>query len=50
MVLAGDKIFYYRVQEQYKGRFSANDYNEAVKFYNDMYDADHTNIVLVKKN
>jgi hypothetical protein len=48
-VVTGDKIIYYRVLEQYSGRFPAKDYGEVVKFYNNMYDADHTSIVLVKR-
>jgi len=50
MVLTGDKIIYYREFEQYSGRFPANEYVEVVKFYNDIYDDDHSKIVLVKKN
>jgi transglutaminase-like putative cysteine protease len=50
MVVSNDKIMYYRVMEQYSGRFPAKDYTDVVKFYNDIYDADHTSIVLVKKN
>jgi hypothetical protein len=50
MIVAGDKIMYYRNMEQYSGRFPAKEYAEVVKFYDEMYDADHTKIVLVKKN
>ncbi len=50
MVLTGDKIIYYRQFEQYSGRFPANEFGEVVKFYNDIYDDDHSKIVLVKKN
>jgi hypothetical protein len=50
MVLTGDKIIYYRQFEQYSGRFPANEYGDVVKFYNDIYDDDHSKIVLVKKN
>ena len=49
-VVTNDKITYYRVMEQYSGRFPAKEYADVVKFYNDIYDADHTSIVLVKKN
>jgi hypothetical protein len=49
-LVTGNKIMYYRSLEQYSGYFPARDYAEVVKFYNDMYDADHTSIVLVKKN
>jgi hypothetical protein len=48
--VTGDKILYYREREQYSGRFPATDYAEFVKFHNDMFSADHTGIVLVKKN
>jgi hypothetical protein len=50
MIIKGDNIIYYRKQEQYSGRFEANVYADIIKFYNEMYDADHTSIVLVKKN
>ncbi len=50
MEIKGDKITYYRELEQYSGRFPAGEYGDVVKFYNEMYDADHTLIVLVKKN
>jgi hypothetical protein len=49
-VVTNDKLVYYRVMEQYSGRFPAKEYADVVKFYNDIYDADHTSIVLVKKN
>lgn len=49
-VVTNDKIMYYRIMEQYSGRFPAKEYADVVKFYNDIYDADHTSIVLVKKN
>jgi hypothetical protein len=48
--ISADKITYYRMREQYSGRFPAKDYAELVKFFNDIYNADHTAIVLVKKN
>jgi hypothetical protein len=50
LVVAGDKIIYYREQVQYSGRFSANEYRDVVKFYNEMYEGDHKSIVLVKRN
>jgi hypothetical protein len=49
-ILQGNKIIYYRVFEQYSGRFPSKEYGDLVKFYNEIYDADHTSIVLVKKN
>jgi transglutaminase-like putative cysteine protease len=50
MVIMGDKILYYRDFTQFSGRFPAKDYEFVVNFYNDMYAADHSNIVLVRKN
>jgi len=50
VVFFENKITYYRELEQYSGRFSAMDYADVIKFYNEMYDADRTKIVLVKKN
>ena len=49
-VVSADKVMYYRIREQFSGRFPAKDYAEMVKFVNDIFDADHTSIVLVKKN
>lgn len=48
--VSADKITYYRMREQYSGRFPAKDYADLVKYFNDIYNADHTAIVLVKKN
>jgi hypothetical protein len=44
-----DKILYYRSREQYSGNFPAKDYNDLVNFYEAMYKADRSKIVLVKK-
>jgi len=44
-----DKILYYRNREQYSGTFPPSDYNELVKFYEQIYKADRAKIVLVKK-
>jgi hypothetical protein len=49
-VVATDKILYYRKLEQYRGRFPGKEYDEVVKFYNRIYNCDHSRIVLVKKN
>ena len=49
-ILSENKIIYYREFEQYSGRFPASDYADVEKFYNDIYEADHKSIVLVKKN
>ncbi|MEO6407006.1 MAG: DUF3857 domain-containing protein [Ferruginibacter sp.] len=45
----GDKIVYYRSREQARGRFPAIEWNEMVKFYEQVYKADRNRIVLVKK-
>ncbi len=43
-----DKITYYRLYEQYSGTFPAKDYTDLVKFYEQVYKADRTKVVLVK--
>lgn len=47
--LVGNKIFYYRMREQFSGRFSAKDYTDLVKFYDAIYKADRNKIVLIKE-
>ncbi|MBS1948729.1 MAG: DUF3857 domain-containing protein [Bacteroidetes bacterium] len=47
--VAGDKILYYRLQEQYSGTFPPSDYALLVKFYEDIYKADRAKVVLVKQ-
>jgi hypothetical protein len=49
-MVAGNKLVYYREQEQYSGRFPASTYAELKKFYDEMYEADNRSIVLVKQN
>jgi hypothetical protein len=49
-IVTADRIIYYRLSEQYSGRFPASEYENVVKFYNGIYDADHASMVLVKKN
>jgi hypothetical protein len=44
-----DRIVYYRRYEESVGRFPPADYQDVVKFYERLYKADHTRIVLVKK-
>jgi hypothetical protein len=44
-----DKIIYYRNLEKYSGRWAAADYTGLVKFYEQLYKADHNRVVLVKK-
>jgi uncharacterized protein YdcH (DUF465 family) len=46
--LAGNKLFYYRHYEHYSGLFPAKDYMELVKFYEAIYKADRSKVVLVK--
>jgi len=43
-----DKIVYYRLMEQYSGRFPANAYNDLVVFYQQVNKSDRARIVLVK--
>jgi hypothetical protein len=44
-----DKIMYYRDMEQFSGRFPSKDYGDLVKFYDQVYKADHNKVVFVKK-
>jgi len=44
-----DKIIYYRKQVFYSGRFPAKDYTDLVHYYEQVYKADHTKVVLVKQ-
>src|SRR5207302_5129029 len=44
-----DKILYYRSMEQFGGRFPAKEYADMVKFYDQVYKADRSRVVLVKK-
>lgn len=46
--LNGDKLYYYRKMEHYSGRFPASDYADLVKFYETIYKADRSKVVLVK--
>jgi hypothetical protein len=48
--LQGNKLNYLRVREQYAGRFPAKDKEELSKFYEAIYKADRTRVVLVKKD
>ncbi|MBS1662257.1 MAG: DUF3857 and transglutaminase domain-containing protein [Bacteroidetes bacterium] len=45
----GDKILYLRQMDRYSGRWPASSYSEMVKFYEQLYKADNSRIVLVKK-
>jgi len=44
-----DKILYYRSFEESMSRFPPSEYDGLVKFYEQLYKADHNRIVLVKK-
>ena len=44
-----DRIVYYRRYEESRARFPPADYPELVKFYERLYRADHSKVVLVKK-
>jgi len=43
-----NNLTYYRYREQFSGNYPVTDYGDFVKFYNDMYKADHTKVVLIK--
>jgi hypothetical protein len=44
-----DKIVYYRLREQHLGQFPPKDYPDLVKYYEQMYKSDQSQVVLVKK-
>jgi hypothetical protein len=44
-----DKILYYRSNEKCEGHFHASDYEGLVKFHEQIYKADRSNVVLIKK-
>jgi hypothetical protein len=46
--VVGSKIYYYRLQEQFTGRFAANEYTNMVSFYDQIYKADRVRMVFVK--
>jgi hypothetical protein len=45
-----DKLYYLRVREQYAGRFPAKEKEELSKFFEAIYKADRSKVVLVKKS
>lgn len=47
--LKNNKLYYFRSIEQNSGRFQAKDYPDLVKFYEAIYKADRTKVVLVRK-
>ena len=48
--ILADKIIYYRRFDHYRGRFPASAHGEIRTFYNNIFDADHSQIVLVRKS
>ncbi|MBE7170567.1 MAG: DUF3857 and transglutaminase domain-containing protein [Williamsia sp.] len=46
--LDGNKLRYYRRLEQYKGHYAAKEYSDLAKFYDQVYKADRSRVVLVK--
>ena len=49
VVVSNDRIMYYRSMERFAGRFSAKKYDELVNFNNQIYRADNSKLVFVKK-
>jgi hypothetical protein len=47
--ITGNRIVYYRQMEQNSGRIAASEYNELVKFYEQVYKSDKSKVVLVKQ-
>jgi hypothetical protein len=47
--LQGNKIIYHRTMEKFAGRFPAITQSEVIRFYGDIYKADRSKVVLVKK-
>jgi hypothetical protein len=45
-----DKIIYYRSMEQYAGRFPAKEYSDMVAYFEQIYKADRSKVVLVRKD
>lgn len=48
--IVDDKIVYYRLEEQYSGKFPSGNYQELVKYYEQIYKADRNRVVLIKKS
>lgn len=48
--IEGNKIYYYRTMERFSGRFAPAAYNEFVQFYEQIYKADRSKVVMVKAN
>ncbi|HEY4060864.1 MAG TPA: DUF3857 domain-containing protein [Puia sp.] len=48
--VSGDKILYYRSREESMGRFPPSEYEQLVRFYEQLYRSDRNRVVLVKKD
>jgi transglutaminase-like putative cysteine protease len=49
VAFTGNKIYYYRQVEMFKGSFSKGQYEDLMKFYRDINNADKVQAVLIKK-
>ena len=49
VTFSDNKIFYYRQVEMYKGKFTKEQYEDLMKFYRDISNADKAQAVLLKK-
>jgi hypothetical protein len=49
VIYSGNKIKYYRQVEMFKGSFAKEQYEDLMKFYRDMNNADKVQAVLIKK-
>jgi hypothetical protein len=47
--LEDNKLYYYRVREQFAGQFPTSRYTDLVEFYDTIYKADRNRVVLIKK-
>ncbi len=48
--IEGNKLYHLRIREQYAGRFPAKDKEELLKYFDAIYKADRSRVVLVKKS
>lgn len=48
--IEGNKLYHLRIREQYAGRFPAKDKEELSKYFDAIYKADRSRVVLVKKS
>lgn len=47
--IENNKMIYYRILQQFTGRFSAKEQNDIAQYFDEIYKADRSRIVLVKK-